>query len=212
MPRYVLLSFLFMGWAFYELSGGSDFVPKSKSVQETAQAVVIPAAQPGTRAKLEQSRRERAAKTVFPATAKRSVVKLVNDAPVTASAISADQTASTDKTELRLAFLKLEDDPAQEVTAVVRNPPTPVASSEPPPDTAQALVLPVARAADLREVIGARVNMRSGPGTSHEVLARLKRGQSVEVLENGGSGWLRLRTLPEDQVGWIAERLVSKAN
>ncbi len=29
MNRYILLSFLFMGWTFYELSGGADFEPPS---------------------------------------------------------------------------------------------------------------------------------------------------------------------------------------
>ena len=29
MNRYVFLSFLFMGWGFYEVSGGADFEPKS---------------------------------------------------------------------------------------------------------------------------------------------------------------------------------------
>lgn len=30
--RFIVLSFLIMGWAFYELSGGSDFVPESRAV------------------------------------------------------------------------------------------------------------------------------------------------------------------------------------
>ena len=30
MPRYILLSFLFMGWAFYELSGGANFRPPER--------------------------------------------------------------------------------------------------------------------------------------------------------------------------------------
>lgn len=32
MGRFIVLSFLIMGWAFYELSGGSDFVPEARTV------------------------------------------------------------------------------------------------------------------------------------------------------------------------------------
>ena len=63
----------------------------------------------------------------------------------------------------------------------------------------------------MREIVATRVNMRAGPGTSSDILMRLAKGDSVEVLEDNGSGWLRLRALPADRVGWIAARLVSPA-
>ena len=70
---------------------------------------------------------------------------------------------------------------------------------------------PVAEA-DLREVVATRVNMRAGPSLDDDIIDRLERGHQVEILENNGKGWLRLRSLPDDRVGWIAERLVSAAN
>ncbi|TMV02132.1 SH3 domain-containing protein [Ruegeria sediminis] len=63
---------------------------------------------------------------------------------------------------------------------------------------------------DIREVRGTRVNMRDGPGTIYPVIAKLTIGHEVEVLDDPGIGWLRLRVLPEQQVGWIASSLISK--
>ncbi|MFQ6546443.1 SH3 domain-containing protein [Aestuariibius sp. 2305UL40-4] len=64
-------------------------------------------------------------------------------------------------------------------------------------------------AADLRAVAGSRVNMRAGPGTSHGVIATLSRGDAVEVIDTNGAGWLQLRAVDLDRVGWMAERLVT---
>ena len=77
------------------------------------------------------------------------------------------------------------------------NPAEPAASSPPP--------------ADIREITGTRVNMRDGPGTIYPVITRLTIGHEVEVLGESGTGWLRLRTMPEEQIGWISASLVSKA-
>ncbi|AVO39792.1 SH3 domain-containing protein [Pukyongiella litopenaei] len=63
---------------------------------------------------------------------------------------------------------------------------------------------------DIREVIGTRVNMRDGPGTIYPVVARMRIGQQVEVMSDSGTGWLRLRTIPDGQPGWIASSLISK--
>ena len=38
MNKYVVLSFLFMGFAFYELSGGDDFVPRKADMMAAAKA------------------------------------------------------------------------------------------------------------------------------------------------------------------------------
>ena len=59
---------------------------------------------------------------------------------------------------------------------------------------------------------GTRVNMRDGPGTIYPVILRLRIGQQVEVLETSGTGWLRLRTVQGQQVGWVAASLISKGN
>lgn len=47
--------------------------------------------------------------------------------------------------------------------------------------------------ADLREVTAARVNMRDGPGQNFDVIAKLTNGQQVEILQDPGDGWVKLR-------------------
>ena len=62
---------------------------------------------------------------------------------------------------------------------------------------------------DIRTVTGTRVNMRAGPGTQHEIVSRLTLGDEVVVLSDPGTGWLRLRPLASDQVGWISASLIT---
>lgn len=60
----------------------------------------------------------------------------------------------------------------------------------------------LAGALDLREVIGAGVNMRGGPGIQHPVIGRLERGTRAEVIQEE-SGWAELR-LASGETGWAA--------
>ena len=36
MWRFILVSFAFLGWSFYELSGGADYRPSANSIQARA--------------------------------------------------------------------------------------------------------------------------------------------------------------------------------
>lgn len=210
MPRYILLSFFFLGWAFYELSGGADFAPGS-GTEESAETSVVQPVVAGTRAKLDQFRKERAAQAAGLASARRQQpVEPTNDH--TGSAVAQAGGSAVTSHKPKLAFLQPGEDLKIKVAAILDAAPEPVAEPEQPVAPKTAVHEPVLQKADLREVAVTRVNMRAGPGTAHDILARLERGQNVEVLENNGSGWLRLRTLPDDQVGWIAERLISRAN
>ncbi|MGY9049063.1 hypothetical protein P775_05265 [Puniceibacterium antarcticum] len=64
-------------------------------------------------------------------------------------------------------------------------------------------------APDMRKVDGDRVNLRAGPGTGHAVLGSLVRGAPVEVLQDGGNGWVKLRAVDSGRVGWMAASLVT---
>ena len=50
MKRFIFLTFGFMGWAFYEMSGGADFVPAGPQMasSETAASALIASAEAGT--------------------------------------------------------------------------------------------------------------------------------------------------------------------
>jgi len=52
-------------------------------------------------------------------------------------------------------------------------------------------------------------NLRSGAGTSHPVVATLKRGARVEILETSGE-WYRVRAADGGATGWVSARLVQK--
>ncbi|MEL7211584.1 MAG: SH3 domain-containing protein [Pseudomonadota bacterium] len=61
---------------------------------------------------------------------------------------------------------------------------------------------------DIRQVTGNRVNVRSGPGTSFDVVAQAIRGDEAEVIIDDGTGWVQLR-LAGGQTGWMADFLLS---
>lgn len=83
----------------------------------------------------------------------------------------------------------------------------------PEPSTDQAEnPVPAEPQKDIREISGTRVNMRDGPGTIYPVIGKAAIGQKVEVLSESGTGWLRLRVLPGQQVGWISASLVRKTS
>ncbi|MCU0930633.1 MAG: SH3 domain-containing protein [Serpentinimonas sp.] len=71
---------------------------------------------------------------------------------------------------------------------------------------AVAAVLP-AWAQEMVSVRGNTVNMRSGPGTNHEVLWELARGYPLQVKERR-NGWLNVVDFEGDE-GWVAQQVVT---
>lgn len=65
---------------------------------------------------------------------------------------------------------------------------------------------------DLREVTTARVNMRDGPGQNFDVIAKLTNGQQVEILQDPGNGWVKLRVNDTGREGWMADFLLTASN
>ena len=63
---------------------------------------------------------------------------------------------------------------------------------------------------DIRLVAGARVNMRSGPGTDYRVLDTLTGGTETEVIKVNADGWAQVRVIDSDKIGWMAERLLTQ--
>lgn len=78
--------------------------------------------------------------------------------------------------------------------AVAPPDPEPVAEAAPEP------------AAEVREVVGSRVNMRGGPGTDHAVVTVLNRGEPTEIVEIDGR-WARIRS--GEAEGWMALSMLS---
>lgn len=70
------------------------------------------------------------------------------------------------------------------------------------------LLLPATALAEYVSVQREKVNIRSGPGTNHEVLWEVFRGFPLQVLERRGE-WARIVDFEGDQ-GWIYTPLISR--
>ena len=220
MPKLIVLSFVILGFAFYEMSGGSDFVPRSAAIKaeiaknealKNQQSNAARVAKADTAGKIpDRAEVEVTQLVATPAVARQQEQPAKTTTPernaTAARFVGARQTASSDQVVLaslergstsfgnvlNINLPNSDQDAVQpEQVETVR--------AEPEPQT------------DIREVTASRVNVRTGPSTNFDVLTKVKRGQKVEVLGDNGDGWLRLRLLPEDRVGWIAARLISPA-
>jgi len=140
-----------LGWSFYEMSGGADFVPETSPTTQTSMAVASP--------------------EIIPF-----------DAPqVTRAAMIETPTAAQEAAIIPASLPATPESPVVEAAPL-----------------------------DLRVVSGKRVNMRSGPGTNYDVLDTLVRGTQTEVIEISTDGWARVRVIESNQIGWMAERLLSQ--
>lgn len=207
--RFVIISFAVLGFAFWELSGGADFEPRGMrpAKPERVATKTVEKAEP-----LVQ---------VEPANlvAKVSLTPYAPDpAPVEKAILTSEEQLerlARARASLNKGLTLFEDDAAQGGTLTLASLQggllaLEVEPGEPEPETATETFAYERPAPDLREITGSRVNMRDGPGTLYPVINRLTLGHKVEVLDDSGTGWLRLRVLPEQQIGWIATSLVSK--
>jgi hypothetical protein len=207
--RYILLSFLFMGWTFYELSGGADFEPPSATQvampEKVAESEIQtqrdvselktpePLAKPDPVAPPEASTKLSLVAEPAPTNAPEDlIVAAINSKiPVTTGIVmSSDwltdiqtQTVGTD-TVFSLASLGQVPEMVPETV-----------SQDPIWDT--------------RTVKGTEVNVRSGPGTDHSVVSSLISGTEVEVLNDPGEEWVKMRHTGSETVGWMAASRLS---
>ncbi len=204
MWRLILLTFACLGSGFYVLSGGAEYVPAENSLQVRAQTHGLtlftwPAPAPtSTRIRV--------------ADAKPDTRDTPNDAAVSRAGVSLSDLSLATKAQpgtirLQLASADNGQVPLPKPTAAAVTPDIDTSA-----DDAMAIVRDVATAApmaDIRKVTGARVNMRSGPGTKFGRIARLSAGTPVAVLRDPGDGWLKIRVVDTGRVGWMADWLVT---
>ena len=55
-----------------------------------------------------------------------------------------------------------------------------------------------------------RVNLRNGPSTQYNVILKLTQGTRVEILQEPGNGWVKLKVAENGRIGWMASRLLQK--
>ncbi len=220
MWRFILVTFAFLGWSFYELSGGADYTPRTNSIQ--ARAVlddVRPVARPvrthvaqiaatgGVAPAIDPAPNKTASRTSAPgqdsgaqtgvtlasATASDLAAAAIGQPVITASPVA--QPRITGLTLRGLSDTVRLDTGRLDTMHLDTGPSAPSTPSAP--------------VRDLRSISGNAVNMRAGPGTQYDRIARLTRGQQVAVLQDPGNGWLKLRVLGTGRVGWMAGSLVT---
>lgn len=192
--RFIILSFLIMGWAYWELSGGTDFQPQSwpgDAEQITAAEPDAPSDEGDPLAGVDiVTRADTSVLSSFEA--EGGVAPSATDAAITAT---------------------LEEVLGQTPSAV--NPVQLAAEPSPEPEIAPEIAPeadPVIAVRDLREVIGERVNMRDGPGTDFGVIDQLMRGTVITVIEDAGNGWVRVRVDASGRAGWMSSDFLLPMN
>ena len=226
MWRFILVTFAFLGFAFWEMSGGADYAPRDNSIQAQANA-----AEPET--------------TVADAQPAEPVEPEVIDLPeqdkperfqITLASLSdmseagsAQETARTERVEDKARFLTESSDEDNAVLAaldeggaaadeVKKHWPGAIELFE--HQASQAELRKQAEAAartarsgmtsgDIRYVTATSANMRGGPGTDFARVGNLAEGVEVAVLGTAANGWLELEVLDTGETGWMADWLVS---
>ncbi|MEP2532129.1 SH3 domain-containing protein [Shimia sp.] len=180
------MSFVFLGWAFYELSDGSEFEPKARSLPETQPA-------PVETIKL-------ASHNTPKSTGTEDAVLVASNAPVIP--------VPTVRRDLSQLLGAPEPTPVTPASLSALSTPVPDPTATAP--LAETKAVPAVLPKDIRQVRGSRVNMRGGPGTGYGVLATLKRGQQVIVLREPGNGWAKLKVIDTGRIGWMSATLLKK--
>jgi len=221
MWRLIVVTFGFLGWAFYQLSGGADYVPAQGSRQHVA---ALKAAEPTV-----QPRKSSFA--TLPGSAANGGDTRVVLASATTPLRPANVPLSDAEKRLRLTLNQDRQVPGSDRgprdsmagVATVAADPDKIArlvaaagavrpATAARPAAATATPASAADDRDLRQVSASRVNMRQGPGTDFSVVDRLTQGTAVEVLRDEGTGWVELRVLDTGRVGWMADYLLAAAN
>ena len=199
MTKFILLTFGFLGWAFFEMSGGTDFKPASQTLaanDATQRNIILRLT----------SHDEPSATTVA------TKVKPVDTTP--------KGYGNNDVKRVALNLTAARNNTGAKNAAFVTNAAyVPVSASGSSSTAASPAVLQttdtsnetvaksndVNATADIRSVNGNRVNLRGGPGTDYGVVTKMGRGDMVEVIQDNGDGWVKLRSVDGGSEGWMAE-------
>lgn len=197
MWRFILLTFAFLGWSFYELSGGADYQPAANSIQAQAKTGKIsPVPRPGS---------TRTAHLVEEAPLTPELPEKIQATIARNGSDQASDPVAGQEYQITLASVQVADVSLPTTTVETHETKTTVLTD--PGETVQSPAEPT----DLRFVTGNVVNMRSGPGTSFGKVAKLTKGTKVTVLRDPGEGWLKLKVVETGKIGWMADWLVTNA-
>lgn len=192
MNRFIVLSFLVMGWGYYELSGGADFVPEQRPVVARTPDP-LPAAEPEPELVVADATEADSDPLDSVTVVTRADTEALDALPE-AEDTAAVAAATPDTLELDA------DSVADALSQALADPVVNTGEPEPLPEEQTASAPPTA--ADLREVTGDTVNLRDGPGTNFNVVDRLSRGTVISVLDTGPDGWVYVEI--NGLTGWMS--------
>lgn len=216
--RYVIVTFFFLGWIFYHMSGGADFNAEATRLARTKSSL-DPDQNP-----IEPVRGE--IDIVIPENTHRISLDLNRAQDVVGAAIMFPNEEITQPEGLKVKrILKNEEPPAEFLPSLV---------GENSADSERIVIGSITTdinfsnttlgslstlnnmeqesfgtALDIRSVTGKNVNVRGGPGINFTVINQLTLGDRVEVLQDLGNGWIQMRLLDESTTGWMASFLLS---
>lgn len=229
MWRLIVVTFGFLGWAFYVLSGGADYVPHSQSIQARAKTDDTLPAEPSsdiavaaieaTEPTTKEAQVTRAASSIADMatqSADRVEVTLVSIRPGAAEAsrdttdkvrvLTAPEPGAVDAAVAE-ALSEAEEEVARDWPGAIE-----LFAMQADMQAERKAAIEAERAAmDIRYVTGNVVNMRGGPGTEFDKIASLNGGTEVAVIAEPGNGWVMLRVMDTGEEGWMADWLVSAA-
>lgn len=212
MRRLILVSFGFLALAFYEMSGGADFDPVA-----ARNAAVIARMDPdeaSEKINVASVRETEPRQTEGGPTVTRMALNLTSfDEVANATLSKPTQPILAKTTQQPIEIAPLAAPKVIDAT-VVNFDSTPDANGVLPSivfsgSSSRASSENVTTRRDIRFVAGTIVNMRGGPGTAFDVVAKLNRDTEVEVLQDDGSGWIKLRPVTGGPEGWIADYLLT---
>jgi hypothetical protein len=213
MKRFILLSFVFMGLGFYELSGGADFDPESAREAAMMARADREGIDPATvtevlAAEVEMPKAERIDPGAVAPEVTRASLNLVTVDEVLRDPTPVAQPPSPAPSET-LSLQSLEVSEPETTPEAAPEQQIILPSIAFAGNTLQVSSATVGAPRDIRFVDGVSVNMRAGPGTEHSVVTQLDRNTQVEILQDTGSGWVQLRPLAGGPTGWVADFLLT---
>lgn len=201
MARFIFVTFAFLAWAFYEMSGGAEFDPEETRLARIDAPALV-----------EEEKLDTVVVQAAPAPVPENVTRValnltsVDDVLRPAPTLRATPARVTQAQNAVVTEAVAEEAPTIILPSLVTGAAviTPVEFGD---EGAQSAL---ADAADLRSVTGNRVNVRGGPGTGYSIVSRLTRGDQVEILQDPGDGWIKMRPVAGGPVGWMADFLLNE--
>ncbi len=217
MKKLILFSFGFMGWVFYVMSGGADFQPASvrataqtseqveqKTLDDVSEVVVADLSQSSTAPKSAFADTNLALRDDDVTRVALNLTTLRDPSNQSETTALEPQPAALDRTDLNAVPVNAGYTTASADTPAII--PSLIVSGD--AGANQQTVSSNVGYGDIRIVTGTRVNVRGGPGTNYGVVTKLGAGDSVEIIEDDGQGWVKMRPVDGGPEGWMADFLL----